>query len=66
MGDGHVAAAAERLIDRANQLTLTAPEMTVLIGGMRALDANFDHTAYGVFTQRPGTLTNDFLLIYSI
>ncbi len=62
MGDGHVAAAAERLIDRANQLTLTAPEMTVLIGGMRALDANFDHTAYGVFTQRPGTLTNDFFV----
>ncbi len=62
MGDGHVAAAAERLIDRANQLTLTAPEMTVLIGGMRALDANFDHTAYGVFTQHPGTLTNDFFV----
>lgn len=62
MGDGHVAAAAERLIDRANQLTLTAPEMTVLIGGMRALDANFDHSAYGVFTQRPETLTNDFFV----
>ncbi len=62
MGDGNVAAAAERLIDRANQLTLTAPEMTVLIGGMRALDANFDHTAYGVFTQRPETLTNDFFV----
>jgi catalase-peroxidase len=62
MGDGNVAAAAERLIDRANQLTLTAPEMTVLIGGMRALNANFDHTAYGVFTQRPEALTNDFFV----
>ena len=62
MGDGHVAAAAERLIDRANQLTLTAPEMTVLIGGMRVLSANFDHSAYGVFTQRPETLTNDFFV----
>jgi catalase-peroxidase len=62
MGDGNVAAAAERLIDRANQLTLTAPEMTVLIGGMRALNANFDHTAYGVFTQHPETLTNDFFV----
>jgi catalase-peroxidase len=62
MGDGHVAAAAERLIDRANQLTLTAPEMTVLIGGMRVLSANFDHSAYGVFTQRTETLTNDFFV----
>ena len=62
MGDGNVAAAAECLIDRANQLTLTAPEMTVLIGGMRALNANFDHTTFGVFTQRPETLTNDFFV----
>jgi catalase-peroxidase len=62
MGDGNVAAAAERLIDRANQLTLTAPEMTVLIGGMRALNANFDNTGFGVFTQRPETLTNDFFV----
>jgi catalase-peroxidase len=54
--------AAELLIDRANLLTLTAPEMTVLIGGLRALDANFGHTNYGVFTKRPGTLTNDFFV----
>jgi catalase-peroxidase len=54
--------AAELLLDRANLLTLTAPEMTVLIGGLRALDANFGHTNYGVFTKRPGTLTNDFFV----
>jgi catalase-peroxidase len=54
--------AAELLIDRANLLTLTAPEMTVLVGGMRALDANFGHTQHGVFTKRPGTLTNDFFV----
>ncbi|MDA8038924.1 MAG: catalase-peroxidase [Actinomycetota bacterium] len=50
------------LVERANLLTLTAPEMTVLIGGMRALDANFDHTSYGVLTKRPGALTNDFFV----
>jgi catalase-peroxidase len=50
------------LLDRANLLTLTAPEMTVLIGGMRALSANFDHSALGVFTDRPETLTNDFFV----
>jgi catalase-peroxidase len=54
--------AAELLVDKAQLLTLTAPEMTVLIGGLRALNANFDHSAYGVFTQRPGTLTNDFFV----
>ncbi len=48
------------LLDRANLLTLTAPEMTVLIGGMRALNANFGHSTLGVFTDRPETLTNDF------
>jgi catalase-peroxidase len=48
------------LLDRANLLSLTAPEMTVLIGGMRALNANHGQTAHGVFTDRPGTLTNDF------
>jgi catalase-peroxidase len=48
------------LLDRANLLTLTAPEMTVLIGGMRALNANFGQSGHGVFTDRPGTLTNDF------
>lgn len=53
---------AERLLDRANLLTLTAPEMTVLIGGLRALNANAGQTAHGVFTNRPGTLTNDFFV----
>ena len=48
------------LLDRANLLTLTAPEMTVLIGGMRALNANFGQSGHGVFTVRPGMLTNDF------
>ncbi|AXK73426.1 catalase/peroxidase HPI [Lysobacter sp. TY2-98] len=48
------------LIDRANLLMLTAPEMTVLVGGLRALDANTGHTPHGVFTQRPGTLSTDF------
>ncbi|MFP3599406.1 catalase/peroxidase HPI [Chryseobacterium sp. SIMBA_029] len=50
------------LIDKAQLLTLTAPELTVLIGGMRALDANFDGSKHGVFTQRPGVLTNDFFV----
>ena len=54
--------AAELLIDQANLLTLTAPEMTVLIGGMRALNANFGQSKNGVFTQRPETLTNDFFV----
>src|SRR5436305_5540962 len=51
-----------RLLDRANLLKLTAPEMTVLVGGMRALDANFGQSKHGVFTDRPGTLTNDFFV----
>nr|WP_211212372.1 catalase/peroxidase HPI [Gryllotalpicola ginsengisoli] len=50
------------LIDRANLLTLTAPEMTVLVGGLRVLGANFDGSKYGVFTDRPGQLTNDFFV----
>jgi catalase-peroxidase len=50
------------LLDRANLLTLTAPEMTVLVGGMRALNANRGQAAYGVFTERPETLTNDFFV----
>jgi catalase-peroxidase len=50
------------LIDRANLLTLTAPEMTVLIGGMRALNANVGQTGHGIFTDRPETLTNDFFV----
>jgi catalase-peroxidase len=48
------------LIDRANLMKLTAPEMTVLIGGMRVLNTNFDSSKYGVFTKKPGVLTNDF------
>ncbi len=54
--------AEELLVDRAQLLNLTAPEMTVLIGGMRALSANFGQSAHGVFTSRPGTLTNDFFV----
>ncbi len=54
--------AEEWLVDRAQLLRLTAPEMTVLVGGMRALDANFGHSKHGVFTNRPGTLTNDFFV----
>jgi catalase-peroxidase len=57
--EGFTAAA---LVDRASLLTLTAPEMTVLVGGMRALDANSGHTPHGVFTKRPGTLSNDFFV----
>jgi catalase-peroxidase len=52
----------EWLLDKAHLLNLTAPEMTVLIGGMRALDANYGSSQHGVFTKRPGTLTNDFFL----
>jgi catalase-peroxidase len=53
---------SDLLIDRANLLTLTAPEMTVLIGGLRVLNANFDHSEHGVFTKRPETLSNDFFV----
>jgi catalase-peroxidase len=59
---GHEGSAAELLVDRANLLTLTAPEMTVLIGGLRALNANFGQSKHGVFTKRPETLTNDFFV----
>ncbi len=59
---GHEAVAAEMLLDKANLLDLTAPEMTVLIGGLRVLGANFGNTPYGVFTKQPETLTNDFFL----
>ncbi len=58
----HEGYAAELLLDRANLLTLTAPEMTVLIGGLRALNTNFGKTQYGVFTKQPETLTNDFFV----
>ena len=59
---GHEPYAAELLLDRANLLTLTAPEVTVLIGGLRTLGTNFGHTDLGVFTKKPGTLTNDFFV----
>jgi catalase-peroxidase len=59
---GQEESAAELLVDRANLLTLTAPEMTVLIGGLRALNANFGQSELGIFTKRPGTLTNDFFV----
>jgi catalase-peroxidase len=58
----YAVSAEEMLIDRAQLLTLTAPEMTVLVGGMRALNANYGGSQDGVFTQRPETLTNDFFI----
>jgi catalase-peroxidase len=60
---GHYTVSAEALlIDKTQLLTLTAPEMTVLIGGMRVLNTNFGQTQHGVFTKRPGALTNDFFV----
>jgi catalase-peroxidase len=59
---GHESWAAELLVNQANLLQLTAPEMTTLVGGMRALNTNYGHTAHGVFTKRPETLTNDFFV----
>jgi catalase-peroxidase len=58
----YAVSAEELLVDRAQLLTLTAPEMTVLIGGMRVLNANFGQSRHGVFTRRPETLTNDFFV----
>jgi catalase-peroxidase len=58
----YAVSAEELLIDRAQLLTLTAPEMTVLVGGMRVLNANFGQSKHGVFTRRPETLTNDFFV----
>ncbi|MBV7316781.1 catalase/peroxidase HPI [Shewanella sp. NIFS-20-20] len=55
-------AAEELLVDRAQLLQLSGPEMTVLVGGMRALNANYDHSSHGVLTHRPGSLTNDFFV----
>ncbi|WP_442913291.1 catalase/peroxidase HPI [Kribbella sp. CA-293567] len=60
LGKGNRLPAEYLLIDRANLLTLSAPELTVLIGGLRVLGANFQQSAHGVFTDRPGQLTNDF------
>ncbi|RCK50822.1 peroxidase [Thalassospira profundimaris] len=58
----YVVSAEEMLLDRAQLMGLTAPEMTALVGGMRALDTNYGGTKHGVFTDRPGTLTNDFFV----
>lgn len=58
----HTTPAEEMLVDKAQLLTLTAPEMTVLVGGMRVLGTNWDGSKHGVFTNRPGTLTNDFFV----
>jgi catalase-peroxidase len=58
----YAVSAEEMLIDRAQLLTLTVPEMTVLVGGMRVLNTNYDHSGHGVFTSRPEVLTNDFFV----
>jgi len=58
----YTVSAEEMLVDRAQLLTLTAPEMTVLVGGMRVLNTNFDQSQHGVFTKRPEVLTNDFFV----
>ncbi len=58
----YTVSAEELLLDKAQLLTLSAPEMTVLVGGMRALNANFGQSQHGVFTQQPGTLSNDFFV----
>jgi catalase-peroxidase len=60
--DGNYRSPAEALVDKADLLTLTVPEMTVLVGGLRGLDANTGGAAHGVFTDRPGTLSNDFFV----
>jgi catalase-peroxidase len=60
--NGHHVSAEELLVDRAQLLKLTAPEMTVLVGGLRALNANYGQSKHGVFTNRPETLTNDFFV----
>lgn len=62
LGKGQEGAATELLVERADLLTLTAPEMTVLVAGMRVLNANTGQSPHGVFTKRPETLSNDFLL----
>ena len=62
LAEGHLRSAEALLLDRAQMLALSAPEMTVLVGGMRVLNANFDHSGLGVLTTRPGTLTNDFFV----
>ena len=61
-GEGNTRSPAEMLVDRADLLTLTVPEMTVLVGGMRAMNANTGQSAHGVFTDQPGTLNNEFFV----
>jgi catalase-peroxidase len=61
-GDGNRRSPADMLVDKASMLTLTVPEMTVLVGGMRALGANTSGSTHGVFTDQPGTLSNDFFV----
>ncbi|PKP43686.1 MAG: catalase/peroxidase HPI [Bacteroidetes bacterium HGW-Bacteroidetes-13] len=58
----HAVSAEDMLIDKSQLMTLTAPEMTVLVGGMRVLNTNFDHSKHGIFTKHPETLTNDFFV----
>ncbi|HJX48345.1 MAG TPA: catalase/peroxidase HPI [Gaiellaceae bacterium] len=62
LGKGHLRPAEHMLVDRANLLTLTAPELTVLVGGLRVLHVNFDHSELGSFTTQPEILTNDFFV----
>ena len=62
LGNGHQSSAEELLLDRAQMLTLTAPEMTVLVGGLRVLNANVGQSELGVFTKQPETLTPDFFV----
>jgi catalase-peroxidase len=62
VSNGLEGSVAELLVDKANLLTLTAPEMTVLVGGLRVLGANYGHTQLGVFTKWPEALTNDFFV----
>jgi catalase-peroxidase len=62
LGSGHSRSPEQQLLDRAKLLTLSAPEMTALVGGLRVLGANAGASAHGVFTRRPGTLTNDFFV----
>jgi catalase-peroxidase len=62
LGSGHVLPAEALLVERAHLLTLTAPELTVLVGGLRVLNANHDGSGLGVLTERPGALTNDFFV----
>ncbi|MCK7458418.1 catalase/peroxidase HPI [Idiomarina aminovorans] len=60
--EGNRVSPAQHMVDKADQLTLTVPEMTVLIGGLRSLDANYNGSKHGVFTDKPGTLNNDFFV----